>query len=51
MTLPNLRKALDHLERAEEEANLGTRLMIQPIREELANIIQRRENINEEERE
>lgn len=50
-TLNLLRSALEKLEEAEENASLGTRMMIQPIREQLAKLIQRTENIEGENRE
>lgn len=46
--LNHLRKAADHLEQAQQEADLGSGLMIQPIREELLDLIERTDNINDD---
>lgn len=43
VSLNHLRKALEHLREAEEEADLGTRLMIRPLRQQLETLINRTE--------
>lgn len=46
-TLSLLESALEKLRRAEENADLGTRMMIRPIREQLERLVNRTESIED----
>lgn len=46
--LEHLRSARSSLSEAQEEANMGTALMIRPIREKVEDLIERTERINDD---
>lgn len=47
-TLEHLRSSLDHLQKAHDSADLGTRMMIKPIREKLERLVERTERIEDD---